>query len=85
MAVNNAKGATAFNNIRIADTRTGAGGSNPLAAVMPNFADINAMRTYLQTQAASTYTNDRLNQMTVNDMVYAIRVIAGGATQAGVR
>lgn len=38
-----------------------------------NFADINAMRTRLAAAAPASYTTARLEQMTKNDMLFALR------------
>lgn len=61
------------------DTRIGRGGSNPLSgAANTALNDIGSMRTYLQAQQASTYTNPVLDSMTANDMAYAVRIVANG-------
>lgn len=46
----------------------------------PNYRDVNALRTRLAAISATTYTPAQLNLMTVNDMVYAVRLAddAGG-------
>jgi len=41
-----------------------------------NYDSVNEMRARLQVVAPGTYTNARLDIMTVNDMVYAVRVHA---------
>lgn len=59
----------------ITDKRKTPTGSSPLSAT--GFAatkDITAMRAQLQTLNAAYYTNARLNTMSKNDMVYALRV-----------
>lgn len=50
------------------------GSSSGSLATPANYADVNAMRTRLAAINAGYYTTTKLDQMSVNDMVYAIRV-----------
>jgi len=43
-------------------------------ATAANYADVNALRTRLAAINGSYYTAARLNSMTKNDMVYAVRL-----------
>lgn len=52
-----------------------AGNANGAEVATPaNYASVSAMRTRLAAINGTYYTSARLDQMTVNDMVYAIRV-----------
>lgn len=64
------------NILGVHDKRTGAGsGTTPLnAAMLGNLKDVNSMRTRLTAISSTTYTPARLDAMTVNDMIYAIRL-----------
>lgn len=44
------------------------------ATLAANIATVDAARTRLKAISGTTYTDARLDQMTFNDMVYAIRV-----------
>lgn len=56
----------------------GSGGSSISAPT--DFQSVTSMRTRLNAISSTTYTAARLNTMTVNDMVYALRLSdeAGG-------
>lgn len=60
-----------FTNCRKADFEMG-GGNADLASVS-NYGSIDQMRTRLTAISASYYTAAKLNEMSVNDMVYAVR------------
>lgn len=62
---------------------TGIGGSTLQDAEAANFRDVNSMRTRLAAINGTYYTTARLDSMTDNDMVYALRV-HGGDTGAGI-
>ena len=67
----------------IVDKRRGRGTTgNHNMAEINNMTSINAMRTRLQALNAGYYTNARLETMTENDMVYALRVAS--ADSAGI-
>jgi len=53
-------------------TKAGANASS--LSTPANYASVNAMRTRLAAINAGYYTAARLDRMSVNDMVYAIRV-----------
>ena len=65
------------NSLRANDTQ---GGSASNIATMGNYGSIQLMRNRLQAINAAYYTNARLDQMTTNDMVFAIRSIDDRAT-----
>lgn len=44
------------------------------STTVSNIRDVNAMRTRLAAISGTTYTAAVLDKMTVNDMIYAIRV-----------
>lgn len=69
-----------FPNSREAVSDQG-GRSNNLANSL-NYNSINAMRTRLQTVNAGYYTNARLDQLTVNDMIFAVRNVDDATTIA---
>lgn len=52
-----------------------AGGSDSDLATPANYGSINSMRTRLAAANGAYYTAVRLDEMTVNDMVYALRTI----------
>ncbi len=54
--------------------RTQASNSSGLGT-SGNYADVNAMRTRLAAALPTYYTASRLNNLTKNDMVYALRQI----------
>ena len=63
------------NNVGIVDKRSvSKGGSNAISLATPaNYADVNAMKTRLAAINGAYYTTTRLNQMSTNDMIFAIR------------
>lgn len=65
-----------------ADSPTNLSGDNdPQASHFDSdLANISTMRTRLAAIDAGYYTAERLNEMSVNDMVYAIRVADSGNT-----
>lgn len=65
------------NTLGFADKRRGTrAGSNALSVgTDANFTDVAGLRTRLAAAAPATYTTARLEQMTKNDMVYALRLL----------
>jgi len=60
-------------------------GGNQNVADVRSYGDITGLRNYLQTFNAAYYTNALLDRLTVNDMIYAVRIHQdGGTTNAGV-
>lgn len=61
----------------IQDKRKGRGidktANTPLAEVA-NMKDVNSLRARLTALSATKYTTARLDSMTVNDMIYALRL-----------
>lgn len=49
------------------------GGGNSLISSSANYGSINALKSRLSTLNASYYTVAKLDQMSVNDMVWALR------------
>lgn len=62
------------NNYGFNDKRQGRGAAATVVVENPALVDVSTMRTRLAALDGSYYTSSRLNQMTINDMVYAIRV-----------
>lgn len=56
---------------------SGAGVSTPL-----NYTSVTAMRTRLAAANGTYYTSAKLDQMTTNDMIYALRMIDDKTTIA---
>lgn len=54
-------------------TQNGGGGTATQSFKDTDILDVDAMRTRLAAINAGVYTTARLNQMSVNDMVFAIR------------
>ena len=63
------------NELGVVDKRAvSKAGSNAVSTGTPaNYADVNAMKTRLAAINGTYYTATKLNQMSVNDMVFAIR------------
>lgn len=61
------------------DKRRGWDKGTPILAENANYGSIASMRTRLTALAAGTYTTSRLNAMTTNDMVYALRLLSADA------
>ena len=55
-------------------SRAGSATHGNAALVYTNGADVNTLRTRLKAISATTYTDKVLDDMTKNDMLYAIRV-----------
>lgn len=55
------------------DIRNGRGSAATVLAEDANLKDVASMRARLAVLDAAYYTSVRLNQMTINDMVFAIR------------
>lgn len=53
----------------------GMGGTGADVATPVNYSSVGAMRTRLAAVNGTYYTAAKLNEMTVNDMVYALRSI----------
>ncbi len=63
------------NRQKVVDKRAGRGTTtSPLTTTDTNARDITAMRARLTAISATTYTAARLNIMTENDMMYALRM-----------
>lgn len=63
------------NRQRVVDKRAGRGTTaSPLTATDTNARDVTAMRARLTAISGTTYTAARLNTMTKNDMLYALRM-----------
>lgn len=64
------------------DKRIGAGvthaGSDPVTE-RGNYSSIKTLKTRLQSLNSIYYTNARINSMTKNDMIYALRLISSDA------
>jgi hypothetical protein len=63
-------------DISFVDKRRGRDWQSPALSDANNYDSITEMRARLQTVAPATFTVARLDLMTVNDMVYAVRVHA---------
>lgn len=61
------------NILGFVDKRRVAGDTTLRAATPLNYVDVGKMRTRLAAISGTTYTTAVLNQMTTNDMVFAIR------------
>ncbi len=63
------------------DNRTGRGYSGSTSSLVEqnNYDSIAELKTRLTALAASSYTAARLNTMTKNDMVYALRTLQDAA------
>ncbi len=71
------------NRPRVVDKRAGRGTTtSPLTWIDWYTRDVTAMRTRLTANSGTTYTDAKLNTMTKNDMLYAIRM---GNDLAGVK
>jgi hypothetical protein len=62
------------NFVRVTDKRAGTGFTSTPFATKANYTDIADMRARLTAISGTIYTAARLDQMTQNDMVYAIRL-----------
>jgi hypothetical protein len=62
------------NFLGVVDKRRVPGQSTINLATPANYASVSAMRTRLIAINPTYYTTARLNAMTVNDMVYALRL-----------
>lgn len=71
------------NPFGFSDIRNGRGSATTVLAESANLMDVASMRARLAVLDAAYYTAARLNQMTINDMVYAIRVKSADA--AGIK
>lgn len=58
----------------VTDKRKTAGSLTQPLATPANYADVAALRTRLNAISSTTYSADRLNAMTKNDMIYAVRL-----------
>lgn len=65
--------------------RTGVAGSSGQSGVgtIGDFADITSLRAALTAINAAYYTSTRLDRLTVNDMVYALRMERNGTSNTG--
>ncbi len=63
------------NRQRVVDKRAGRGTTaSPLTTTDTNARDVTAMRARLNAINPSTFTTAKLNRMTKNDMLYALRM-----------
>lgn len=63
------------NRQKVVDKRAGRGTTaSPLTTTDTNARDVTAMRARLTAISGTTYTAARLNTMTENDMLYALRM-----------
>ena len=70
-------------NDTFVDKRRGRGNaSTTILAEGNNMSSVSALRTRL-TALSAAYTSTRLNQMTVNDMIYALRMLSSDS--AGIK
>ena len=67
------------NVLGVTDKRSTQGNTTSPLGTEANYADVAALRTRLAAAAGATYTAAVLEQMTVNDMVYALRVLDDAA------
>lgn len=69
-------------SVNIANARKAVAdpGSTSNLGTPGNYASISALRTRLAAIDAAYYTSARLDQMTVNDMVYAVRLADDGTS-----
>lgn len=72
MAQNENENVLGFSDKRRA---TRAGSSSLSVTTDANFTDVAGLRARLAAAAPSSYTTDRLEKMTKNDMVYALRLL----------
>jgi len=71
-------------NDHFVDKRRGRGGSGAsVVAESANMTSVSAMKARLTALAPSSYTAARMNTMTVNDLIYALRVAS--ADSAGIK
>lgn len=63
------------NSVGFVDKRMGRGSTSAsVVTELDNFGSIKGMRDRLQALNGTYYTNTRLNQMTKNDLIYALRL-----------
>lgn len=62
---------------RFIDKRRGRNYGSVSLAEINNYPSVNSLRSRLTTISATKYSTARLDAMTVNDMVYALRVETG--------
>lgn len=76
MAVSNDVG----NMVGFVDKRAGRGGTVVIPATSTNYDDVASLRARLTAISATSYSPARLDIMTENDMIYALRLAddAGG-------
>jgi hypothetical protein len=72
MAQNETENPLGFNDKR---RGTRAGQATSVVSNVTNLADVAALRARLTAAAAASYPASRLDKMTKNDMVYAVRLI----------
>lgn len=64
------------------DKRRGRDQSSPALSESANYQSVSTLKARLTALAPTSYTAARLNNMTVNDMVYALRLAS--ADSAGI-
>ena len=71
-------------NDHFVDKRRGRGtSSSNTVAELANMTSVSALKARLTALAPSSYTTARMNTMTVNDLIYALRVASADA--AGIK
>lgn len=66
------------------DKRRGRGGTGaPVVAEIANMTSVSALKARLTALNATSYTAARMNTMTVNDLIYAVRIASADA--AGIK
>jgi hypothetical protein len=72
---------TLGNNFNVVDKRAGRGNTTgtSIIAETANLDTVADMKTRLAAINGTSYTADRMNKMTVNDLVYALRVASADA------
>lgn len=70
-------------NERFVDKRRGRGTSTTVVAEVASFNDLNALKARLTTLNPTAYTAARLRAMTVNDIIYALRL--SSSDNAGIK
>jgi hypothetical protein len=71
-------------NDHFVDKRRGRGGTGAsVLAESANMTSVSALKSRLTALSATSYTAARMNSMTVNDLIYALRVASADA--AGIK
>lgn len=78
MAQNDIENPIGFVDIRECNSK--AGGNTRQLGTVANYASVGALRTRLAAANGTYFTASRLDQMTKNDMEYALRLIDDAAS-----